>query len=64
MAWRSQAQGENVPQSLENLAQPHVDSFDYFLGEGMEQVIESMDPVEVRQIGMERRAAAAAAPFL
>lgn len=47
MAWRSQAQGDAVPRSLEDLAQPHIDSFDYFLGEGMEQVIEHMDGIEV-----------------
>ena len=27
--------------------QPHVDSFDYFLGEGMHHVIENMDGIEV-----------------
>ncbi len=29
------------------LLQPHVDSFDYFLGEGMHHVIENMDGIEV-----------------
>jgi hypothetical protein len=48
MAWLSQASGDAVPQSLEGLAQPHIDSFDYFLGEGLERVIENMDGVEVR----------------
>ena len=47
MAWRSQASGDAVPLSLENLAQPHIDSFDYFLGEGMEHVIENLDGIEV-----------------
>jgi hypothetical protein len=47
MAWRSQALGPSVPRSLENLAQPHVDSFDYFLGEGLERVIEYLDGIEV-----------------
>ncbi|PSC76790.1 DNA-directed RNA polymerase I subunit 2 isoform X1 [Micractinium conductrix] len=32
---------------LEALAQPHVDSYDYFLGEGMQHVIESMDGIEI-----------------
>lgn len=48
MAWLSQASGDAVPQSLEGLAQPHIDSFDYFLGEGLDRVIENMDGVEVR----------------
>jgi len=47
MATQAQAQGDAVPQSLENLAQPHIDSFDYFLGEGMDQVIQLLDGVEV-----------------
>lgn len=47
MAWRSQALGPSVPRSLENLAQPHVDSFDYFVGEGLERVIEFLDGIEV-----------------
>lgn len=37
-----------VPQTLESLAQPHIDSFDYFLGTGMEHVIENIEPIEVR----------------
>jgi len=48
MAWLSQASGDQVPQSLEGLAQPHIDSFDYFLGEGLDRVIENMDGIEVR----------------
>lgn len=45
---RALARGEVVPELLENLAQPHIDSFDYFLGEGLEQVIEHLDGIEVR----------------
>jgi DNA-directed RNA polymerase I subunit RPA2 len=44
---RAQVQGDTVPPQLEALAQPHVDSFDYFLGEGMHHVIENMDGIEV-----------------
>lgn len=40
------------PKTLESLAQPHVDSFDYFLGEGMDQVIRNLEPIEVRRIGL------------
>lgn len=28
-------------------AQPHVDSFDYFLGDGMQHVVEDMDGIEI-----------------
>ena len=31
-----------------SLLQPHVDSFDYFLGEGMQHVIDSMDGIEIQ----------------
>lgn len=27
--------------------QPHIDSYDYFLGEGMQHVIDNMDGVEI-----------------
>ncbi len=40
--------GTRVPQALEDLVQPHVDSFDYFLGEGMQHVLDNYDPIEVR----------------
>lgn len=41
------AQGDKVPQYLEDLAQPHVDSFDYFLGEGLAHVVAALEGVEV-----------------
>lgn len=44
---RTQVRGERVPPQLEALAQPHVDSYDYFLGEGMHHVIESMEGIEI-----------------
>lgn len=47
MAWRSQADGDYVPKALEDLAQPHIDSFDYFLGDGLDHVVELMQGVEV-----------------
>ena len=37
-----------VPRSLEDLAQPHIESFDYFIGEGLKNLVENMRPVEVR----------------
>jgi hypothetical protein len=47
---RALVHGEVVPEILENLAQPHIDSFDFFLGEGLEQVIEHLDGIEVRDL--------------
>jgi hypothetical protein len=44
---RAQAQGDAVPQQLEELARPHVDSFDYFISEGMDRVIEDLEGIEV-----------------
>jgi len=38
----------DVLQRLEKLAQPHVESFDYFLGDGMDKVLECLEGVEVR----------------
>lgn len=35
--------------------QPHVDSYDYFLGEGMQHVIESMDGVEIEHPQLKTR---------
>lgn len=43
-------QGDRVPDEYEALVQPHVESFDYFLGEGMELVVDSMEPIEVRRL--------------
>ncbi|EFN59491.1 hypothetical protein CHLNCDRAFT_138110, partial [Chlorella variabilis] len=46
---RTQVQGERIPSQLEALAQPHVDSYDFFLGEGMQHVIDNMDGIEIEQ---------------
>jgi hypothetical protein len=35
------------PTSLEELVRPHIDSFDYFIGEGLQSVVELLKPVEV-----------------
>jgi hypothetical protein len=37
-----------VPQRYEELAAPHVDSFNFFLGEGLKNVINNLDPITVR----------------
>lgn len=38
-----------VTRSLEDLAQPHIESFDYFIQDGMRNLVENMRPVEVRE---------------
>ena len=37
-----------VPAALEELVRPHIDSFDYFISEGLERVVQELRPVEVR----------------
>lgn len=39
--------GDEVPEPYTNLVQPHVDSFNYFVGEGMDLAIAGMEPLEV-----------------
>jgi hypothetical protein len=39
---------EGVPRTLADLAQPHIESFDYFLGDGMKFLLEDLLPVQVR----------------
>ena len=41
------AQGDNVPIEYEELVQPHVDSFDYFLGDGMQTMVCLMPSMQV-----------------
>ena len=38
---------EEAPESLDELVRPHVDSFDYFLGEGLQTIVDLLEPVEV-----------------
>ncbi|CAL8465771.1 g5307 [Coccomyxa elongata] len=45
-----------APRSLEELVRPHIDSFDYFIGEGLQNVVELLKPVEIEQPGTSRRA--------
>ena len=52
-------EGDEVPSEYSALVQPHVDSYDYFVNEGMQLAVESMEPLEVRN--SQRRAAEAAA---
>ena len=41
-------QNDQVPRSLQELVRPHVDSFDHFLSEGLQAVVELLKPVEVK----------------
>ena len=43
----AQASGVNVPAEFTDLVRPHVESFDYFLNEGLQNVAELLDPLEV-----------------
>ena len=36
------------PKSLDELVRPHVDSFDYFIGEGLHTVVSLLKPIEVK----------------
>ncbi len=42
-------QEDETPQEILDLVQPHIESYDYFLGEGLQRVVENIDPVEVRR---------------
>lgn len=41
------SQGTQVPETLQQLVAPHIESFDYFLGEGLQEVVRRLPPVEV-----------------
>ena len=41
------AAGDAVPPEFVDLVKPHVQSFDYFLGDGLTRVVELLEPVEV-----------------
>lgn len=46
---RGQAKGSNPPEEYERLVAPHVKSFDYFLGEGMQTAVRLLEPLQVRK---------------
>lgn len=39
--------GEKVPTRYEELVAPHLESFNYFLGPGLKNVVENLDPMTV-----------------
>ncbi len=45
---KGQAKGAHTPEEFERLVAPHVASFDYFIGEGMETAVRLLEPLEVR----------------
>jgi len=45
--FKGQATGHNVPEEFQALVRPHVESYDYFIGEGMHVVVEGLEPIEV-----------------
>lgn len=45
---RGQVQGAHVPERYRDIVRPHVESFDHFIGEGIRQVLQDLEPVRVR----------------
>lgn len=45
---RGEVQGDEVPERYRELVRPHVDSFDYFIGEGLKKVTAALEPLRVR----------------
>lgn len=43
--------GDHVPKEYEDLVEPHVQSMNYFLTEGIVEVVDDIKPVEVRRHG-------------
>lgn len=44
---KGSVQGAETPSELLDLVQPHIESYDYFLGEGIQRVVENIAPIEV-----------------
>ncbi len=47
---KGQVAGAQVPETLQRLVAPHIESFDYFIGDGLQEVVRRLPPVEVRLI--------------
>jgi hypothetical protein len=45
-----QAGAEHVPETLQQLVAPHIDSFNYFVGEGLAQVVQHLPAAEVHEL--------------
>lgn len=44
---RAFARGQGPPPEFEELVAPHVESFNWFLEEGLQSVVSSLEPIEV-----------------
>lgn len=45
---RGWVHGDFVPKEYEDLVEPHVQSMNYFLSDGIQEVVADIKPVEVR----------------
>lgn len=45
---QGQAPTEHVPETLQQLVAPHIDSFNYFVSEGLSEVVRRLPPAEVK----------------
>jgi hypothetical protein len=45
---RGQIDDDHVPERYHDIVRPHVESFDYFIGEGMRKVTDNLQPARVR----------------
>ena len=45
---RGRVEGNQVPERYHDIVRPHVESFDYFLGEGISTVLQNVQPTRVR----------------
>jgi hypothetical protein len=45
---RGEVTGDEVPERYHDVVRPHVESFDYFIGEGLKKVTAALEPHRVR----------------
>lgn len=46
--FRGLAPSNAVPPEYEALVQPHIESYDHFIDQGMQEIVEQLDPIEAR----------------
>lgn len=44
---KGQAKGPRTPERFQELVRPHIESYDYFITEGIQVVLEKLEPIEV-----------------
>ena len=59
-AKRSHTEDDRVPAEFEEIARPHVESFDWFLSEGIHNVVSLLEPLVVSHSPVQYRSAGAA----